>query len=47
LAAAQARLGEEAFVAAWAAGRAMPLEEAINYALHDGSDGARLEPNDT
>jgi tetratricopeptide (TPR) repeat protein len=29
----QHRLGEEAFVAAWAEGRAMPLAQAIDYAL--------------
>jgi tetratricopeptide (TPR) repeat protein len=33
-----AALGEGAFAAAWAAGRAMSLEEAVVYAL-DGSDG--------
>jgi tetratricopeptide (TPR) repeat protein len=30
---ARAALGEEAFAAAWAAGQAMPLEEAVRYAL--------------
>jgi hypothetical protein len=29
----RAALGEEAFAAAWAAGRAMTLEQAIAYAL--------------
>jgi hypothetical protein len=29
----RAALGEEAFAAAWTAGRAMPLEQAIAYAL--------------
>jgi DNA-binding CsgD family transcriptional regulator len=33
LAAVHTRLGEEAFAAAWAAGRAMPLEQAIECAL--------------
>jgi non-specific serine/threonine protein kinase len=33
VAAAQARLGEEAWDAAWAEGRAMSLEQAIEYAL--------------
>jgi predicted ATPase/class 3 adenylate cyclase len=32
-------LGEEAFSAAWAAGRAMSLEDAVAVALEDGSDG--------
>jgi predicted ATPase/DNA-binding CsgD family transcriptional regulator len=31
--AARSKLPEEAFTAAWAAGRAMPLEQAIEYAL--------------
>jgi tetratricopeptide (TPR) repeat protein len=35
LAAARAALGEEAFVAAWARGQAMPLDEAIALALED------------
>jgi predicted ATPase/DNA-binding SARP family transcriptional activator len=33
LAAVGARLGEKAFAGAWAAGRAMTLEEAVDYAL--------------
>ena len=33
LAAARAQLGEEAFAAAWAAGRALTLEQAIAEAL--------------
>src|SRR5437764_13318892 len=33
LASARAALGEEAFVAAWAHGQALPLEQAIAYAL--------------
>jgi hypothetical protein len=33
VAAARAQLGEEAFAAAWAAGRAMTVEQAIAYAL--------------
>jgi hypothetical protein len=32
---ARAALGEAALAAAWAAGRAMPLEEAIRYALEE------------
>ena len=38
VAAARAGLGEEAFAAAWAAGRAMSLEEVTTFALRD-SDG--------
>jgi hypothetical protein len=34
---ARAQLGEDAFAAACATGRAMPLEQAIAYAL-EGSD---------
>ena len=37
VAAVRARLGEEAFASAWAAGRAMTLEEAVDYALSPGS----------
>jgi len=33
--AARAALGEEAFAAAWAEGRAMTLEQAIAYALEE------------
>ena len=33
LAASRSRLGEEAFAAAWSEGRAMALEEAVEYAL--------------
>jgi predicted ATPase len=33
--AARATLGEEAFAAAWAEGRAMPLEKAVAYALEE------------
>jgi non-specific serine/threonine protein kinase len=41
LAATQAALGEEAFARAWAEGRAMPLDEAVAYALEDlPQDGA-------
>jgi tetratricopeptide (TPR) repeat protein len=32
---ARSALGEEAFAAAWAEGRAMPLEESVRYALQD------------
>jgi tetratricopeptide (TPR) repeat protein len=35
-AAARAVLGEEAFAAAWAEGRAMPLDEALRLALEEG-----------
>jgi hypothetical protein len=35
VAAVRAALGEEAFAAAWAEGRALPLEEAIALALED------------
>jgi hypothetical protein len=31
----RAALGEEAFVAAWAAGQSLPLEEAVVLALED------------
>jgi hypothetical protein len=31
----RAALGEQACAAAWAAGQAMPLEQAIAYALSD------------
>jgi hypothetical protein len=33
--AARAALGEEAFAAAWAAGRTMPLQQAVDYALEE------------
>jgi tetratricopeptide (TPR) repeat protein len=33
-------LGEEAFAAAWAEGRALPLDEAIALALEDSSEGS-------
>ena len=35
VAAARAALGEEAFAAAWAEGRAMTLEQAIAFALQE------------
>jgi non-specific serine/threonine protein kinase len=38
--AARARLGEAAFAGAWAAGRAMALEDAVAYALADAPDDA-------
>jgi hypothetical protein len=45
LASARATLGEEAFAAAWAEGRAMTLDEAIADALgEDGSPPGRGEP---
>ena len=37
LAAARAHLDEAAWEAAWAEGRAMPLEQAIAYALEEGA----------
>jgi hypothetical protein len=37
IAGVRASLGEAAFAAAWAAGRALPLEEAITDALGDSS----------
>jgi hypothetical protein len=39
LAAMRAALGEETFTAAWAAGSAMTLEDAVQYALDDTSLG--------
>ena len=39
VAAARAALGEEAFTAAWAAGRAMSLDAAVAYALTETLDG--------
>jgi hypothetical protein len=39
LAAVRAALGEAAFSSAWAEGRALPLEQAIEYALSGGADG--------
>lgn len=38
VAVAQAQLGEEAFAAAWAQGRAMTPEQAIEYALEEGHE---------
>jgi tetratricopeptide (TPR) repeat protein len=38
VAAARAALGEESFAAAWSEGRAMTLEQAIEYALTGASD---------
>ena len=37
---ARAALGETAYAAAWAAGQAMTLEQAIAYALEDAPDAA-------
>jgi hypothetical protein len=37
--AVRAELGEEVFAAAWAEGRAMPLEQVIEYALAGTADG--------
>jgi hypothetical protein len=36
--AARATLGEDLFAATWTEGRAMTLEQAIAYALEEGSD---------
>jgi hypothetical protein len=36
--AAHQALGEEAFAAAWAEGRAMSLEQAVAYALEESGD---------
>jgi hypothetical protein len=35
VAALRATLGEAAFAAAWAAGRALPLAQAVDYALEE------------
>jgi hypothetical protein len=40
IATVRGRLGEGAFAAAWAAGEAMPLDEAIAYALERGRQHA-------
>ena len=53
VAAARAGLGEDAFAAAWAAGRAMPLDEAICAALAQeeipttGRQGSEEDPGVT
>jgi predicted ATPase len=39
VAAVRTALGEEAFAAAWAEGRAMSLEEAVSHALEEPADG--------
>jgi hypothetical protein len=36
----QAALGEAAFMAAWAEGQALPLDEAVALALGDGPEGS-------
>lgn len=41
---AQNALGEEAFAAAWAKGRAMDAEEAISFALEEGDHPEELTP---
>jgi len=41
VATARASLGEEAFAAAWEAGRAMTLEQAIEYALQEGQQESK------
>jgi hypothetical protein len=38
VAAARAQMDEEAFAAAWAEGRALPLEQTVSYALEEPSD---------
>jgi hypothetical protein len=43
VAAVRSALGEEAFAAAWAEGRALTLEAAITLALEAGSDIPRRE----
>ena len=45
MAAARAALGEAAFAAAWAAGRALTLEQAVAEALGD-ADARRRRPSD-
>jgi hypothetical protein len=40
IALARARLGEEAFAAAWAEGRALSLEQALAEALDDAAEAA-------
>ena len=37
---ARVALGEAGYAAAWTAGRAMPLEQAVTYALEDAPDSA-------
>ena len=44
LAAVRARLGEDAFAAAWAAGRAMPMEEAVAEAARVAVAPAAIPP---
>ena len=44
VAAARAGLGEEAFAAAWAEGRAMTLEEAVAYALEEEPEEPAAPP---
>jgi hypothetical protein len=41
-AAARAQLEDQAWAAAWAGGQAMPLEQAICYALEDAPAGAAV-----
>jgi DNA-binding NarL/FixJ family response regulator len=45
LAATRVRLGEEAFAAAWAAGRALTLEGAVAEAAEVASAGLRMLPS--
>jgi hypothetical protein len=40
LAATRAQLDQAAFAAAWAEGQAMPLEQAVAYALEEAPDDA-------
>jgi len=41
MAIARAQLGEDAFASAWAAGRALPLEQVITYALDESNAPAK------
>jgi predicted ATPase len=47
VAAGRAVLGDAGFDATWADGRAMSLEQAIGFALQDGSGDPRIHPRDT
>ena len=44
IAAVRARLGEAAFAAAWAEGRAMPPEQAVAFALEAPGSPERPKP---
>jgi non-specific serine/threonine protein kinase len=47
LAAARAKLDEQAWEEAWAEGRAMTTEEAVGYALEHGEEPDALQPRET